>query len=162
MAKLDLASAYRSVKIHSLDHEVTGLAWTFKGDAAATYMFDTRLMFGACLAPSIFNDLSQTVVVMMRNKGLKNVYTYCDDFLIIEHDKARCLSALNTLWRLCRKLGFAINHEKVIGPSTAVVFLGTNIDTESMTLALPQEKLEETLLLLKESVTAKNITKRNL
>lgn len=31
MAKLDLASAYRSVRVHEKDYDVTGVAWIFKG-----------------------------------------------------------------------------------------------------------------------------------
>lgn len=162
LAKMDLASAYRSVRVHEADHEITGLAWTFTGEDSPTYMYDTRLMFGARLAPSIFNELSQAVVTIMQSKGFNNVYAYCDDFLVVEAEKHRCLEALNTLWALCRKLGFAISYEKITGPANSVVFLGTYIDTMTMTLALPQEKLQDTMALLRECLTSKTITKRGL
>lgn len=162
MAKLDLASAYRSVKISEKDYDVTGLAWTFEGEAKPTYLYDTRLMFGARLAPSILNELSQAVVVMMKGKGYHHVYAYCDDFLIAEDDKGRCLEALNTLWRLCRRLGFAISYNKILGPATSMTFLGTLIDTSTMTLALPQEKLQETKSLLGACLRSNTITKKKL
>lgn len=162
MAKLDLVSAYRSVRISEEDYKVTGLAWTFSGDKDPTYMYDTRLMFGARLAPSIFNDLSQAVVVMMRAKGFPTVYAYCDDFLVVERDRERCLAGLNTLWRLCRDLGFAISYNKIMGPARSVTFLGTLIDTTTMTLALPQGKLQETRELLAGCLRGRTVTKKIL
>lgn len=125
-------------------------------------MYDTRLMFGARLAPSIFNELSQAVVAIMKVKGFTNIHAYCDDFLIIESSKELCVRALNGLWRLCRDLGFAISYEKIMGPSKDMIFLGTRINTQTMTLALPEEKLWETRCLLKEALKARSITKRHL
>lgn len=108
MAKQDLASAYRQVKIHQSDQEVTALAWTFKGDEQPMYMYDTRLMFGACPAPSIFNDLSQEVVTAMKERGFHIMFG---------------VTALNTLWSLSRKLRFSISYNKITGPSTSVACL---------------------------------------
>lgn len=162
MAKLDLASAYRSVRVNEADFEVTGLAWTFEGEEHPTYMYDTRLMFGARLAPSIFNELSQAVTTMMKRKGFGNVHAYCDDFLLAEPTRDRCLEGLNVLWALCRRLGFAISYDKIMGPTTTIVFLGTQIDTKTMTLALPQGKLEETRELLTECLNSRTLTKKKL
>ena len=46
-AKIDLANAYRSVKIHPSNYKATDLKWRFKGDKNFTYMIDERLPFGA-------------------------------------------------------------------------------------------------------------------
>lgn len=162
LAKLDLASAYRSVRVHESDHDLTGLAWTFEGDSHPTFMYDTRLMFGARLAPAIFNHLSQAVVAMMKNRGYKNIYAYCDDFLVAEPSEARCRQALNALWRLCRELGFSISYEKIVGPSKEIIFLGTHINAQTMTLALPEDKLRETKWLLQQALASHTITKKGL
>ena len=42
---------------------------------------------------------------------------------------------------LLRKLGFQINWNKVIDPSTTITFLGIEIDSIAMCLRLPDEKL---------------------
>jgi hypothetical protein len=47
MAKVDLKSAYRSVRIHLSSWKMTGLHWTFSNHSSRTYMCDTRLPFGA-------------------------------------------------------------------------------------------------------------------
>ena len=61
LAKVDLKSAYRSVGIHPSNFKFTGLKWTFEGDMHPTYMFDSRLPFGARKSPSIFSRLTQAV-----------------------------------------------------------------------------------------------------
>jgi hypothetical protein len=51
-AKVDLASTYRSVKIHPSNYKATGLKWQFQGDDHYTYMTDQHLPFGACCSLS--------------------------------------------------------------------------------------------------------------
>ena len=60
MAKVDLKSAYRSVRISNQSQEVTGLKWTFPNRHDYTFI-DTKLPFGSKLAPGIFHRLSQAV-----------------------------------------------------------------------------------------------------
>ena len=162
MAKLDLASAYRSVKVSPLDYCVTGLSWKFKGMAEVTYMYDQRLPFGARLSPGIFNTLSQAIRRMMARKGFKNVVAYCDDFLCVSSSKEECIRTLNTLWSLCRKLGFAINYNKVIGPVTKITFLGITIDSKTMTLGLPAEKVTDLCRDIQSLIASKSASKRTL
>jgi hypothetical protein len=57
MCKFDLLHAYLQVKISNASQDVTGIKWAF--DGSDTYMYDTKLMFGSKLAPSIFHRLTQ-------------------------------------------------------------------------------------------------------
>ena len=61
LAKIDLKSAYRLVVIHSSDYCLTGIKQKFSGESSVTYMYDTRLPFGARKGCSIFHRLSQSV-----------------------------------------------------------------------------------------------------
>jgi hypothetical protein len=162
LAKLDLASAYRSVRIHPSNFPATGIAWTFSGSSQQTFMVDTRLPFGARRSPEIFHDLSQAVRHIMHIKGYDGVVAYMDDFLLIAKTYEACKKALNSLMRLVRELGFAINYSKVEGPSQRLTFLGIRLDTVNMTMELPQSKLldlEQHLLTVKAS---SKVTKRQL
>ena len=69
MAKVDLESAYRSVRIHPDDYNATGIKFKFPGNESYTYMYDTRLPFGACKSPGIFNRITQAVKRMMILRG---------------------------------------------------------------------------------------------
>ena len=59
IAKVDLASAYRCVKIHPDCFDATGLKWKFNGNTM--YMYDSRLPFGCSKSLYIFNTLTQSV-----------------------------------------------------------------------------------------------------
>ena len=162
LAKLDLASAYRSVGIHPLDYNVSGLSWRFQGQRKLTFMVDTCLMFGCSKAPYIFNTLTLAVCAIMAIQGFPGVVSYLDDFIVIGDDFTSCLGHLNTLLSLLRLLGFAINYSKVEGPVHSLQFLGVKLDTLSMTASLPQSKLEELIALIADTWRRPSTTKRTL
>ena len=161
MSKIDLSSAYRSVLTHKDDHKMAGLAWSFdKGERC--YMVDKRLPFGARLSAGIFNTLTQAVRYMMRREGLYNVVIYLDDCLVWGADKAECLKAQIRLMAILRELGFAINYNKVIMPTTRLTFLGVEIDTEAFTLGLPANKVSELQEELRHMATRHSASKTML
>ncbi|CAG2234983.1 unnamed protein product [Mytilus edulis] len=139
MAKVDLKSAYRSVQISKTSQQVTGFRWTFP-DGREFTLFDRKLPFGSKLAPGIFHRLSQAVRRIMSRKGF-TIVAYLDDFFICEHTKSRCKEALNVLITLLRYLGFAINWSKVVDPCQQITFLGVEIDSSTMEVRLPSDKL---------------------
>ena len=48
---------------------------------------------------------------------------------------------------VCRRLGFPLAQGKVEGLTRTIIFLGILLDTESMKLHLPRDKLEALLAL---------------
>lgn len=143
LAKVDLKSAYRSVKIHPAEYQLSGLKWTFEGDNHPTYMYDSKLMFGHSKSPQVFQKISAAVCAIMRVNYNVTVISYLDDFLIIEDDFNQCNRALGLLLKTLRQLGFNISWKKVDGPSQRLVFLGVLIDTCNLTLSMPAEKMSE-------------------
>jgi hypothetical protein len=160
-AKVDLRSAYRSVKIHPDDWAFTGLTWKFTGHSSETYLIDTRLPFGSRRAPHIFHRLTQAVTRMMARRGFK-IVAYLDDFFIHEETFERCQSAIYTLLMLLRRLGFYISYEKMEGPATRVTFLGIDIDSESFTLELNKGKLQQFRDMLLQFAQRKRASLRQL
>ena len=139
MAKVDLKSAYRSVRLSSKSQQVTGFKWTFP-DGREHVLLDKKLPFGSKLAPGIFHRLSQAVRRMMSRRGFQ-IVAYIDDFFICESSKQKCQTALNTLISLLRQLGFLINWSKVVDPTQKLTFLGIEIDSKDMELRLSDDKL---------------------
>jgi hypothetical protein len=162
LAKVDLASAYRSVRIHPSNYCATGLSWRFTGDNHDTTLVDCRLPFGASRSPYVFNKLSQAVVHIMKNKGFKNVIAYLDDFLVCEESYDRCMTAFNTLLWLLRQLGFSISYPKLVAPTRRIVFLGIEIDTIQMTFSLPEEKIENLRSIISSALSTRTFKKRFL
>lgn len=106
-AKVDLKSAYRSIKISYHSQTVTGFAWNFNGKDV--YLRDTKLPCGAKLSVGIFHRLTQAVKRMMERRGYDLLIVYLDDFLIIANSQEECAAELLCLIQLLRKLGFAIH-----------------------------------------------------
>ena len=158
LAKVDLANAYRSVKINPSNYKATGLKWRFSGDQRVSYLVDTRLPFGSKRSPVIFNRLSQAVKAMMAARGY-DIVAYLDDFLIVSDTREKCLTGLNTLLTLLRALGFHINYSKLEGPGQRLVFLGITLDTAKMTLEIPQNKIDEVLNQISYHIKRRKITK---
>ena len=162
LAKLDLCHAYRVVRLHPSNYSATGLKFTFPGDSYCTYMYDSRLPFGAKRSPEIFNSLTQAVRVMMKNKGIPGLVAYLDDFLIVTPSFDQTRDALLVLVKLLRKLGFWINYNKIEGPSQRLTFLGIILDTNTMKLELPYSKLKDLYHELTTLLQKSKVSKRTL
>ena len=85
MAKVDLQSAYRHVKLSDHSKKVTELKCQFGNKTV--YLRDTCLCFGSKLAPGIFHRLTQAVRRMLVRRmlvrhGLAATVVYLDDFFI--------------------------------------------------------------------------------
>ena len=106
-------------------------------------MYDTELPFGAAKSPHIFQRLSSAVCRIFYHLYAFTAIAYLDDFLIFGDTYEQCNRALLLMISLLRCLGFCINWNKVVGPTTRITFLGVNIDTVNMSLSLPSEKLTE-------------------
>ena len=49
------AGYYRHVGLHPSQYKFTGMQWHFEGDSKPTYMYDTRLPFGASGVRRLFS-----------------------------------------------------------------------------------------------------------
>ena len=61
LAKVDLHSAYRSVKVSPAERDRLGISWWFESAVEPCFMVDSCLPFGHTRSPYIFNELSQAV-----------------------------------------------------------------------------------------------------
>ena len=85
---------------------------------------------------------------------------YLDDFLFLGSpgDMACATALLDT----CRQLGVPVATHKTEGPATQLTFLGIQVDTQAMSLSLPQEKLARTRALVLAWRSRQAATKREL
>ena len=136
MAKVDIRNAYRNIPVHPDDRWLLGVLW--RGGV----FIDAALPFGLRSAPKIFNAVADALEWIGRRNGIRNIYHYLDDFLVLGGPgTSECADALSTLIRWTQWLGLPVAEEKVEGPATVLTFLGIEIDSEALTLRLPGEKL---------------------
>ncbi|KAL5493809.1 hypothetical protein EMCRGX_G015039 [Ephydatia muelleri] len=138
MAKIDIKAAYRLIPVHPADRWLLGMQ--FEG---AIFM-DTVLPFGSRYAPKIFNAVANALEWACRNNGVGNMLDYLDDFMVFgAPDSSECADYLMIVRSVFQWLGVPIAEHKTAGPLPVMTFLGVEIDSEQLTLRLPEEKLTE-------------------
>lgn len=160
MAKVDIKSAYRAVACHPDSYLVTGLKWMI--DGVPTYLVDRRLPFGAKPSPTHFHKISQCVKRIMMSKGFSNIIAYQDDFWVMGHSYYECYEGYMELMALLRRLGFTINLSKIVPPCKKITFLGIELNSETMTISLPDNKLQGIKDTLAGFISRSRATKRQL
>ena len=158
LAKTDVKSAIRIVPVHPSDRWLLGLQWNNK------IYIDTVLPFGLRSAPKIFNAVADALQFIALTKGgIQSIVHHLDDFLIVGHPRSdECKVALECFTRICQQLGIPLAPEKTVGPSTVLEFLGIGLDTERMTIFLPERKRQGLIQLIQEIKQRKSATKVEL
>ena len=119
----------------------TAVSWVCHGRALYIYV-DCQLPFGLTTAPAIFNAIAEALEWILRSGGVCHVIHYLDDFLLLGHPNSdECATALRTTLATCRELGVLLAADKVEGPATLLTFLGIELNTMTMSLGLPADKL---------------------
>ena len=103
----------------------------------------TCLPFGYSLAPRVFTKIFKPIVAQLRLNGLR-IVIFLDDILLVASSFAECMEQLSLLRKLPESLGLLINDAKCqLQPTTRICFLGFIIDSISMKLLLPEDKLQK-------------------
>ena len=157
MAKVDIQDAIRIVPVHPDDRWLLGMQWEGK-----TYI-DSSLPFGLRSAPKIFNTLADVLEWTLSHKGVQWIIHYLDDFLMLgAPGTSQCSQALATTLATCDRLGCPIAPHKTVGPVTLIDFLGIQLDSTSMQLRLPKQKLINLRLMIAKWQRRRSCTKREL
>ena len=137
LAKVDLKDAFFTIPIHQPHRK--HLRFSFRGEA---YQFNC-LPFGLTSAPWVFTKTLKPVVALLRELGVRMV-VYIDDILILAETREALKNQVEALVYLLEVVGFIINQKKsIMAPTQSLDFLGLMIDTRSMIISLPAEKLKK-------------------
>ena len=101
--------------------------------------------FGYSLAPRVFTKVLKPLISHFRANGYR-VFIFLDDNLLISSSVEECFSQLSSLRDLLQSLVFVISVTKSQPiPFKRIPYLGFIIDTFSVTLSLPVEKVDKML-----------------
>ena len=164
LSTVDIKDAYRAIAIHPRDRDRQGLHWDFDplDPSACTYMKDNRLCMGLSSSPYVFSKISDFVVRCAVREGTGRVVNYLDDFCVISSDFAEGCRDQSVIMAILRRLGFHISFSKLVSPSTSARFLGIIIDTVSLEMSLPQDKLDKLVAILRHFKGRRKATRRDL
>ena len=123
---------------------------------------DRALLFGLQSAPKLFTAVAAGLSWALQCEGIANLIHYLDDFFFwSEEGSPDCARVLSTAVPLCHRLELPVAPQKVVGPSTSIVFLGILIDSARQEIRLP-EKLARLRLELRAWGDRRSASKRQL
>lgn len=134
--KADLQRAYRQLRIDPLDSPFLGLQ--LKKDV----FVDLCPSFGCRSSSAACQRTSNAVNFLIRRQG-HTVYAYLDDFAGCESTKQQAENAYLFFNNLLQDLGLQLALDKCQAPTQRITWLGYLVDTTSMIISVPPQKVEE-------------------
>ena len=136
LGKIDLKDAYFVIPVWKDQRKYLRFVW--KG----SLLESACLPFGLAAAPRLFTKMLKPVVALLRRAGIRLII-YLDDLLFMNQSKEGLGLDMVTARYLLENLGFVINLEKSCFVLTQnMEFLGFVVNTQVMTLLLPNSKVE--------------------
>ena len=137
LVKIDLKDAYFTVPIWVNHQKYLRFPWKEN-----LYEF-TCLPFGLSSAPRVFTKIMKPAVGLLRQLGIR-IVIYLDDMMIMSRTQEVAKYHAMTAVNLLENLGFTINYQKsALVPTTSIEFLGFLVDSTTLTLSLPKEKIKK-------------------
>ena len=158
MAKLDIKHAFRIVPVYPDDWDLLGTCWQ------GQFYVELHLPFGCRSSVVIFNTFADTLAWILRVKYLIEMLVhYLDDFFTCgKANTSECARNIEIICNVFASLGVPLAHDKLIGPITCLVYLGTEIDSVAQVIQLPHQKFQDLVGVLNFLHQRKKCTKREL
>ena len=139
MTCIDLKDAYLSVHVHKSSQKYLCFQWR-----NTSYAFQ-GLPFGLNTAPRVlqrvYTKLIKPIAAYLRKRGIR-IIVYLDDFPILSSSIKESKANTQLILDLLQWLGFTINWEKsMLVPTHSLTFLALSIDSQTMSLNLPEKKI---------------------
>ena len=139
IAKADLKDAFRILPIHPSSYRLLGFKWKDQ------FFYDKHLPMGCSVSCQLFESLSTAIHWILVNKlNVKHMSHILDDFMFFSPPASpKCSTYLKTFLHLAASLNLPVKAEKTVHPSTSVCLHGIEVDTATMSMRLPEDKLLE-------------------
>ena len=139
LAKLDIRAAFKLIPVRPDQRRLLGFYWD------GHFYYQTALSFGSRSSPRIFNDFADCLEALFQQKAHRAVIRkYLDDFWLVcpGNAPADADRAYEAMKQTCAELGVPLATEKCSAPATRMTLLGLELDTDNMTISLPNDKLQ--------------------
>ena len=133
--KVLISRAFRHTRIDPRDIDLLGLRHKY------TFL-DVMLPFIFCHGSVFFTHCSNIIHHIMHQHDLTGLLNYIDD-LMYTGLPSKIHQSYTFLLQLLQQLGLDISAEKLVPPSTSVIFLGILINTNTRIILIPEKKLQE-------------------
>lgn len=157
MAKTDMKSAFRIIHIHPTDYPLLCIHWN------DLYYFDGILAMGLSSSCAIFEFFSTALEWLYVNHvGACAILHILDDFLFIAKTGDQCHRDLKNFILMCNRTGVPLAPEKTVGPEMVLQFAGITFDSILFEDRLPNDKLLQCRLMLRNFYRRRTVTLKEL
>ena len=154
MAKADLADAYRILKV--AQHDYRFLGFTFKDK----FYFDKVLPMGLSSSCAQFEQFSSAIQWVLTSKLHVRLMSHIlDDFMFFgAPGSTQCAVSLQAFTSLADSIGLPIKHAKTVHPTTSAELHGILVDSTTMMVSIPPDKLLKATSLIGSMYRCKSVT----
>lgn len=138
MWKMDLRRAYRQLRADPLDAPFLAMR------VGTDCYIDLCPPFGCRSSAAICQKMANALVYIMGKKGF-HLLAYLDDFGACYKSKQQANDSYKAFLDLAKKLGLTLAEEKSVPPTHRMEWLGYTVDSNQMSITIPQKKLQEVL-----------------
>ena len=158
MFKADIKDAFKLVPVRPEQWRLLGFCWQ------GSFYYQVSLAFGSRSSPRIFNDLADCLECLFQAEARDTfVRHYLDDFFGIGYRDGRgALETYDRLRAICREIGVPLVEKKCCAPARRMELLGVVLDTQTMTIALPENKMTALHQAVKDVAGKRKCTQREL
>lgn len=155
MSSTDVSRAYKNFRSDPLDWPLLAFRWDDR------FYCDISMPFGARASSCHMQRVANAIVRMLKERDVI-AKMYIDDLIIVSPDSVKAERDLRTAQKLLYDLGLPEAPDKVQRPSTKVTWLGVVINSEKMSISVPEDKLREVRSCVTAALKLKSMSKKHL
>lgn len=157
MGRMDISSAFRLLILHPSEFELFGFKYK------DLFFVDKCLGMGLSASCNLFEKFATFLESLARERSnSKFIEHYLDDFFFVGCSANECFMRMSVFRQICGEVNIPLAEDKTLGPSKTIIFLGLEIDTVSMVIKIPRDKLVEAEEKLRCVLGSKKVTLRTL
>lgn len=158
IAKMDIKSAFRLLPCYPGDFCLLG----FK--IGEKWYIDKNMPMGCSISCATWEHFAKFLDWLTKKEAKSNnLDHFLDDYFFAgKFGTNECQILMDTFTTICQRLNVPIAEEKTEGPKCIMEYLGLIINTNDMTIEIPQKKLKDLLNLIKEIAYSKKVTLKRL
>lgn len=147
-----MARAYRQLRADPVDAPLLGIKHRDKIYIDKCPPFGCRSSSAAC------QRVANAIVYVLAQEN-HHCLAYLDDFAGCHSNQQHASNGFKAFTTLADHLGLQLSHSKCLPPSTCVEWLGYKIDTNAMTISIPEDKLREVVQECERWFNRKRVTR---
>ena len=136
MFTVDVARAYKNFRVDPLDWPLMCISWEDK------VYIETAMPFGARSSSNNMQRAADMITRILEREGIR-ARMYLDDLIVVAESREVAHIQYERVRDLFHELGLPEAEDKVQPPATKVRWLGIDICSVSMSLSIPDDKLNQ-------------------